>query len=270
VTGQEDNSGRVPEPSRLPPVTLSGVRVVLVRPKIAANVGAAARVMRNFGLSDLALVAPEADKDDPRGRLLATHAEDVLEGARVVPDLDAAVADCALVVGTSARTGGLFRRQSAGPPEAILPQVLAALAGGPVAVVFGPESSGLSNEQVARCHYLIHIPTDDAHPALNLAQAVGICLYELCSAWRLRAGPPLSGPVPADFAAQEHMFTRLRTALEEIHFLYGDKADALMHALRHLIGRARPTEMEVKLLLGLARQIRWYVRHGDSFTEEGP
>jgi tRNA/rRNA methyltransferase len=249
-------------PSPRHPVSLARARVVLVRPKIAANVGAVARLLRNFGLDQLVLVAPEADKEDPRARLLATHAEDVLEQARVVPYLEQAVADCLLVAGTSARTGGLFRRQAVGTPEAILPQLLPALADGPVALVFGPESSGLSNEQVALCHYLIHIPTTDAHPALNLAQAVAICLYELRRAWLACTELPPQPPAPADFATQEQMFSRLRTALEEIHFLYGDKADALMHALRHLLARARPTEMEVKLLLGLARQTRWFVAHG--------
>jgi tRNA/rRNA methyltransferase len=238
--------------------------VVLVRPQTAANLGAVARVMRNLGLSDLALVAPEAEVDDPRGRLLATHSEDILERARVVPDLDAAVGDCLLVVGTSARTGGLFRRQSAGPPEEILPRLLPALAAGPAALVFGPESCGLSNDEVTRCHHLVHIPTDEAHPALNLAQAVAICLYELRRAWLAQARPTPPPERPAEFAAQEQMFARLRTALEEIHFLYGPKADSLMHALRHLLGRAQPTEMEVKLLLGLARQIRWYVAQGAS------
>ncbi len=250
------------------PLSPSVFRVVLVRPKIAANVGAVARVMRNFGLGDLVLVAPEAEKDDPRGRLLATHAEDLLERARIVPDLDAAVEDCVLVAGTSARTGGLFRRQAVGTPDKILPPLLAVAACGPVALVFGPESSGLTNEQVAHCHYLIHIPTDDAHPALNLAQAVAVCLYELRRTWLARTEPPHAPPPAADFATQEHMYARLRTALEEIHFLYGEKADALMHALRHLIARASPTEMEVKLLLGLARQIRWYVAHGRGPADE--
>jgi tRNA/rRNA methyltransferase len=262
VTGQDDNSERQADPSSAHPVTLSRARVLLVRPKTAANLGAVARVMRNFGLRDLVLVAPEAEVNDRRGRLLATHSEDILDSARVVPDLDAAVGDCLLIAGTSARTGGLFRRQAVGAPEEILPRLLLALASGPVGLVFGPESSGLSNEEIARCHHLIHIPTDEAHPALNLAQAVAICLYELRRAWLAGAGPPGTAEPLADFATQEHMFARLRTALEEIHFLYGPKADALMHGLRHLLGRARMTEMEVKLLLGLARQIRWYVAHG--------
>jgi tRNA/rRNA methyltransferase len=224
--------------------------------------------MRNFGLNDLVLVAPEAQVDDPRGHLLATHAADILERARTVPDLDAAVGDCLLVVGTSARVGGLFRRQSVGPPEEIVPRLLPMLAAGPAALVFGPESCGLSNEEVARCHYLVHIPTDEAHPALNLAQAVAICLYELRRAWLALTHPPPPPERPADFAAQEQLFARLRTALEEIHFLYGPKADALMHALRHLLGRAQPTEMEVKLLLGLSRQIRWFVAHGMAAADE--
>jgi tRNA/rRNA methyltransferase len=224
--------------------------------------------MRNLGFSDLVLVAPEAEVEDPRGRLLATHSEDILDRARIVPDLDAAVGDCLLVVGTSTRTGGLFRRQTVGPPEVILPRLLPTLAVGPAALLFGPESCGLSNEEVTRCHYLIHIPTDEAHPALNLAQAVVICLYELRRAWLAQAEPAPPPERPADFAAQEQMFAHLRPALEEIHFLYGTKADALMHALRHLLGRAQPTEMEVKLLLGLARQIRWFVAHGRTAADE--
>jgi tRNA/rRNA methyltransferase len=243
-------------------MSLANCRVVLVRTRIAANLGAAARAMRNFGLRDLVLVAPEADPADPRGRLLAAHAEEILDGARVVTGLGDAVADCAVVAATSARAGGLFRRQTLGPPEAILPRLLPAIASAPVALVFGPEPSGLTNEEVARCHYLIHIPADEAHPALNLAQAVAICLYELRRAWLAHAGPAEAPDPPAPFAAQERMFAHLRAALEEIHFLYGDKADALMHAVRHLIGRAGPTAMEVNVLHGLARQIRWFARHG--------
>jgi tRNA/rRNA methyltransferase len=241
-------------------MSLTNCRVVLVRPRIAANLGAAARVMRNFGLSELVLVAPEADPADERARLLATHSEVILAHARQVADLGDAVADCALVAGTSARVGGLFRRQAVGPPEDIMAALVMALARGPAALVFGPESSGLSNEEVTRCHYLIHIPAEPGHPALNLAQAVAICLYELRQAWLARTVPAADHEPPAPVAAQEQMFDHLRTALEEIHFLYGAKAAPLMHAVRHLIGRAQPSALEVDLLHGLARQIRWYVR----------
>lgn len=235
-------------------------RVVLVRPQIAANVGSVARAMRNMGLTDLVLVAPDADPADPRAFQLATHGDDVLRRCRTVADFGEAVADCVLVAGTSARVGGLVRRQSVGTPEEIMPHVVAALHPGPAALVFGPEPSGLTNEEVTRCHFLIHIPTDPSCPALNLAQAVAICLYELRRTWLRQAEPRQPAP-RAPFADQERMFDQLRDALERIHFLYGDKADALMHGLRHLLGRAGPSPMEVNVLLGLARQIRWFAEH---------
>jgi tRNA/rRNA methyltransferase len=238
-------------------------RVVLVRPKVAANIGSAARVLRNMGLTDLVLVAPDADPADPRAELLATpHAVELLHSARVVPTFDKAVSDCQLVAATSANVGGLFRRQSVGTPEQIMPHLLRVLPAGPAALVFGPEPSGLSNEEVARCHYLVHIPTDLGYPALNLAQAVAICVYALRIEY-LRQTAAIALPEPtAAFAEQERMYEHLRAALTELHFLYGDRADVLMHALRHLIGRAGPTAMEVKLLHGLARQIEWQVRTG--------
>jgi tRNA/rRNA methyltransferase len=239
---------------------LEQCRVVLIRPHIAANLGATARAMRNMGLADLVLVAPECDPLDPRARQLSTHGEAILHQARVVADFGAAVADCVLVAGTSARTGGLFRRQSLGTPDKIMPALIDALTPGPVALVFGPEPSGLTNDEVTRCHFLIHIPADPTYPALNLAQAVAICLYELRRAWLKRTALTATEPA-ASFAAQEQMLERLRVALEEIHFLYGPKADALMHALRHLLGRAGLTPMEVDVLNGLARQIRWFAAH---------
>jgi tRNA/rRNA methyltransferase len=231
---------------------------VLVRPQVAANLGAVARVMRNLGLSDLILVDPAANPGDPQARRLSTHGEDILKRCRVVSDLREAVGDCGLVVATSARTGGLFRRQSVGTPEDLAARLAEVMASAPVALVFGPEPTGLTNAEVARCHALIHIPTDRTYPALNLAQAVAICLYELRKAWLQRTAPRVAPEAPAPFADQERMFDRLRQALEDVHFLYGEKADALMHGLRHLIGRAGPTPMEVELLFGLARQLRWF------------
>jgi tRNA/rRNA methyltransferase len=239
-----------------------------VRPRIAANLGAVARVMRNMGLGDFVLVQPEADPADPEARKLSTHGEEILRQARVASCLSDAVRDCTLVAATSARTGGLFRRQSMGPPDEIIPLLVEQLDHTPVALVFGPEATGLTNAEIASCHYLIQIPTDPGYPALNLAQAAAICLYELRRAWLKRCSRrhETSELKSHDFSystfeAQERMFVDLKAALEQIHFLYGPKADALMHALRHLIGRAKPSEMEIDVLLGLARQIRWYVEH---------
>ncbi len=238
---------------------LSRCRVVLVRPQFAGNVGSVARVMRNMGLSDLVLVAPEADINDRQARQLSTHGEEILDRARIVSDFGDAIADCVFVAATSARKGGLFRRQSVGLPEEVAAILVEALPSGPAAVVFGPERTGLTDEEVTRCHHLLHIPAAEDYAALNLAQAAAITLYEVRRAWLRRTSDiPLSQQEqPAPFADQERAFEQLRLALEEIHFLYGEKGPVLMHGLRHLIGRARPSAMEVRLLLGVARQIQY-------------
>jgi tRNA/rRNA methyltransferase len=241
------------------PMSLHNCRVVLVRTQIAGNLGATARVMRNFGLDQLVLVAPQADRLSEEARKLSTHGEEILNQARVVATLGEALADCVMVAATSARLGGLFRKQTLGTPETVMPLLLDAGTTGPVALVFGPEPSGLSNEEISLCNYLITIPADASYPALNLAQAVAVCLYELRRA-ALACTPPQREPI-APFDSQDRMFAELRTALEQIHFLYGAKADPLFHAMRHLIGRAGPTTMEVDLLFGLARQIQWWVNH---------
>ncbi len=245
----------------MPVPPLTQCRVVLVRPQKAGNVGSTARVMRNMGLTELVLVAPEADVRGREAKRLSTHGQDILDRARIVEQFEEAVADCVMVAGTSARSGGLFRKQSAGTLADIVPRVLSALPSGPIALIFGPERTGLTNEEVARCHYLMHIPTDASYPALNLAQAVAITLYELRTAWlREWNGEPVHEWKPADHKSLEHMFGQLEHALEAIHFLYGPKGDSLMHAVRHLISRALPSEMEVDVLRGLARQLEWAAR----------
>jgi tRNA/rRNA methyltransferase len=230
-------------------------RVVLIRPHYAGNLGATARVMHNFGLSRLVLVSPIADHHDREARRLSTHGEFILDQAELVGTLEEAVADCALVAATSANTAGLFRG-AAGSIRDLMPQL--ATSAGPVALVFGPEPDGLTNAEISICHYLLHIPTAPEYPALNLAQAVAVCLYE----WRLARLPAFeTSAEPAPFAQQQRMFEHLRAGLEAIHFLYGPKADTLMHALRQLIARAQPSEPELKLLHGLARQLEWIARH---------
>lgn len=235
---------------------MNACRVVLVRPEIAANVGSAARVMCNFGASELVLVAPVADWLGESARQLATpHAAHLLDQARVVPDLATAVAECVLVCGTSARTGGLYRRQSVAPPEQVAPVLVKAMASGRVALVFGPEPCGLSNDEVMQCAHLIHVPTEESCPALNLAQAVAVCLYEVRRVWL--EGVKGEAVELATHAELARMFDRLEEALKEIRYLRGSRDEALMHGLRHLIGRAQPSPMEVRLLIGLARQMRW-------------
>jgi tRNA/rRNA methyltransferase len=179
---------------------MQACRVVLVRTEVPGNIGATARVMRNFGLDDLVLVAPVADRLDAQARAMATHhAVEVLERARVIPDLASALADCVLAAATSALTGGLYRRQTVGPPEVVAAALALAMPSGKVALVFGPEPHGLTNEEVARCHFLMHIPANEEYSALNLAQAVAIGVYEVHKAWRLggAASRPSEPEAPA-------------------------------------------------------------------------
>jgi tRNA/rRNA methyltransferase len=258
------------------------VRVVLVRPRVPENIGATARIMRNFGFTELTLVSPEVGPDERQARRLSTHGESILDRARIVEDLGQAVAECVLVCATSARTGKRIRGQF-DTPRQIARRMVDSLAAGPVGLVFGPERTGLNDGEITRCHHFVHIPAARSYPALNLAQAVAICLYEIrCALVEKRYDSTVPEPVqvisesspdmgadeassrsePAPFSEQEAMFNHLREALEAIHFLYGPKADSLMHGLRRLIGRARPTHPEVGILHGLARQILWCVdRH---------
>jgi tRNA/rRNA methyltransferase len=240
-------------------------RVVLVRTENPANIGAAARVMRNMGVRDLVLVCPAADPRDERARQLATHhAAGLLDRCRVVPDLEAALEDCLVAAAASARTGGLFRRQTVVAPDEAALRLVGGMAGGPVALVFGPESSGLSNEEVLRCPYLVHIPADEEYPALNLAQAVAICLYEVRRCWlRQQQGPAGAGAGVATWGQQARVFAHLQSALTRVRYLRGVRGEALMHALRNLISRACPTGMEVRMLHGLARQLHWVADRAD-------
>ena len=250
---------------------LANARVVLVRPHYPGNLGAVARAMCNFGLNQLTLVEPFADPKSEEARRLSTHGEHVLEAAVVVPTLDEAVADCRVVLATSANVEGLYRTHNYGRPEEVLPAVVEVLPDGPCALVFGPEPSGLSNAEIARCHGLVRILTDSRCPSLNLSHAVAIVLYELRRLWLQSAGAaarPTQKVAP--FADQERMFDSLRDALERVHFLWGPKTDSLMHAVRHLIARARPSPNEVRILFGLARQLRWVAEHGVSAAPSEP
>ena len=251
-----------PTPPPLPPQAGGGggqstlaCRVILVRPHYPGNIGATARIMGNMGLDDLALVEPVADPLDPAAKQMSTHSEAILHRARIVSTLAEALADRHLAVATSASSAGLYRQQ-AGPPDQVLAGVAAALGDGKrVALVFGPEPTGLTNDEIAQCQGLVTIPTADTHPSLNLAQAVAICLYELHK--HLIPRPP-PGEEPPTLAEMERLFGHLRESLEAIHFLYGDKAEPLMHALRQMLGRANLTAPETKILHGLARQILWH------------
>jgi tRNA/rRNA methyltransferase len=243
-------------------MSLSKCRIVLVHTHYAGNLGATARVMRNFGLSDLVLVAPYAYTTNPEAVRMARDGLGILNSARIVPELGDALADCVYSFATSSMTAGVWRSGTIGTVAEKMPELIAASDAGPVAIVFGPEPHGLSNDEISRCNGMVYVPVDAEYGSLNLAQAVAICCYELRKAWSksendARGQPEVPARSVAPFEDQERMFEHLREAFTAIGYLWGEKADALMHAVRHLVGRSQPTPQEVKLLHGLARQMLW-------------
>jgi len=242
-------------PQSLVPVDdgLPNLRIVLVRPRGSANVGAAARAMKNMGVRDLTLVRP-AVRRFKAAEAMAVHARDLVRNARVVADVGEAVGDCTLVVGTTCR-GGPYR-EGAEDAQALAPHVLEATAHGPVAVLFGPEDHGLTNDDLRVCQRLITIDTSPAYASLNLAQAVLLVCYELRRA--ARAGRRVPRAVtPARVAEVERMYRHLQRALLSIGFLHPQNPEHVMFALRALFGRTALADHEVRILLGLARQIEW-------------
>lgn len=234
--------------------------IVLLRTKYAGNLGATVRAMANFGVSDLRLVNPEADLNSSEARALASHGEHLLQQARLFPSLSDAVADCVWVAGTSARLGGLFRQVNVLPSRDGMKIAAQQAASGKIALVFGPEDRGLLNEEVTKCHRLIYITAHPDYNVLNLAQAVAICLYEWFQATHDKPAVEKQEGV-VTFKDTDRTLNHLEQALREIHFIWGEKADFVAHAIRSLLIRSQPDEMEIKLLHGMARQILWYVNH---------
>lgn len=237
--------------------TLARCRVVLVRTEVAGNIGAVARVMANFGFPELVLVSPVADPLSEEAISRSTHGESVLRAARRVHSLDEALDGCLATTAASARTAGLAREHRIGTPSEVLPRLAQWMDRGPVALVFGPEPSGLTNAEVARCDHLVNIPTDPNCPALNLSHAVAVCLYEL----QRTEFVTTVRDVPAPDHEREAMFQHLRASLEAVHFLWNEKAELLFTGLRQLLNRAEPTHKEVMLLHGVASQLEWVVRN---------
>lgn len=233
------------------------IRIVLVGTSHPGNIGSAARAMKVMGLDSLWLVAPERF---PSGEAtaLAAGADDVLQRARVVPDVQAAIADCGLVVGTTAR-GRHLPWRVVEPREAAL-EIAAAAEVGEVAILFGNERTGLENAHVQSCHSLLTIPTGAAYSSLNLAMAVQVVAYEVCLALRDRCAPePLrnEGPVPlASAADMEKFYAHLGQVLDEIDFRDRTNSGHLMTRLKRLFQRAVLDQNEMNILRGILTAVQ--------------
>ncbi len=234
------------------------------------NIGGAVRAMKNMGLSELYLVDPkEYPADEAVWR--AAGAAELLESVVVVPTLDDAVADCALVVGTSAR-----ERRIPWPlvtPRECADRAWAEAAQHKVAIVFGREDRGLTNDELHRCNYHVHIPANPEYSALNLATAVQVICYEIrMTALAAEQGKPVTfddwDMPPADHRAIELYYEHLQETLQILGFLEPNNPRQTMTRLRRLFSRARLDEMELNILRGVLTSTQNYIFHTDKKLAE--
>ncbi len=224
------------------------IRFVLCETSHPGNIGAAARAIKTMGFSELVLVDPQ-DFPSAEADARASGAVDVLARARVVSNLQEAVADCGMVYGTSAR-----RRKMRWPelnPRECAQQSLETLSGSPVAIVFGTERSGLSNEQMDLCNALVYIPANPDYSSLNLASAVQLIAYELHFAVGEFQAPQTSEFPPATGADMELFYEHLRRVMVSSGFMDPDNPRQLERKLRRLFNRAHPDVNELGILRGV-------------------
>jgi tRNA/rRNA methyltransferase/tRNA (cytidine32/uridine32-2'-O)-methyltransferase len=225
------------------------VRIILVGTTHAGNIGGAARAMKNMGLDDLMLVNPkEFPHEDATAR--ASGAEDVLQAVRVVDNLKDALKDCTYVAGASARSRTIGWPSMA--PRECAERLLKESQQGTVAAVFGPEKSGLTNDDLDRCNTLLTIPTVSGFSSLNLAMAVQVLSYELRVASIEKAENDYSPETPLATGEElELLYTHLESVLTRSGFLNPDNPRHLMRRLRRLFIRAEPDQNEINILRGI-------------------
>ncbi len=234
------------------PVSLHSVRIVLLQTSHPGNLGAVARAMKVMGLRDLVLVEPKCAIDD-EARARASGAVDVLENARICASLEEALADTVLAAACTSRRRDL--PHPAFTPRQAAPEMLKLAQTGPVAVVFGSETFGLSNEQLMKCRWLLNIPSNPDYASLNLGAAVQVLAYELrCT----QEDTVLSLPEfqPATHAAQENLLTEMEKVLVEINFLDPANPKRLMPRLRRFFAKAGLADGEVAIWRGILNAAR--------------
>ncbi|MUG29508.1 tRNA (cytosine(32)/uridine(32)-2'-O)-methyltransferase TrmJ [Aeromonas salmonicida] len=233
---------------------LDQIRIVLVNTSHTGNMGSAARAMKTMGLTRLVLVDPQTLPDDS-AHALAAGASDVLANARVVSTLDEAIADCGLVIGTSARSRTLswpmLDSREAG--EKAVGEGMKH----PVALVFGRERTGLTNDELQKCHYHVAIPANPEYSSLNLAMAVQTICYEVRMCWLQDQAPEVESEADYPSAHQlEGFYQHLEQTLLKTGFIADDHPGQVMSKLRRLFNRARPEAIELNILRGILTSIQ--------------
>ncbi len=239
------------------PNPLDNVSVVLVGTLQAGNIGSAARAMKNMGVRRLKLVSPR-QRVNAECRRLAGKAMDLVENAEVFETFEEAIDDAGVVAATTSARDRSHRRPLVTPREAA-PTLLAHARHQKIALVFGPERSGLSEEQIAKSQILVSIPASPEYPVLNLAQSVLLVVYEL---GLLQNALPASRAKVAPQPQRQEMFDQIQRVLIRIGFLSSGNPETMMNSIRKLLDQPSLTLRDVRIVRGIMSQIDWFVREG--------
>jgi tRNA/rRNA methyltransferase len=250
--------------------SLHHIRIILVEPAGALNLGSIARVMKNMGLTQLVIVNPQCEVLGEEATRMSVHAIDLLKTAQIVPDLPTALSGCTRVIATTARDRAIPTQLET--PRQALPWLIESSQ--PTALIFGREDSGLTNAELNYASRYIRIPVGSEYSSLNLAQAVGVCAYELqmcvnSDALKLSAAMTQMPQQPdiAPIELVEGYYQQLETLLLDIGYLLPHTAAHRMEKIRRLYNRSQLSPNEVALLRGILRQVRWAIVGGASPPE---
>jgi tRNA/rRNA methyltransferase len=241
---------------------LDRVRIILVEPAGARNVGSTARVMANMGLSHLSIVNPQCDWAGEEAQHMAVRGRDILANAQIVSDLPTALAGCQRVVATTHREDLPSLPVSPATALTWLWEVPA-----DTAIIFGREDCGLTNQELDFAQRYLRIPVAAAYTSLNLAQAVGICAYELYQLAQAETAPPISTKSLATADNIDRYCQQLETLLLKVGYLQTHTAPSRMSKLRRIANRAALSEEELALLWGISSQINWQLEHPDKISQ---
>lgn len=250
---------------------LSHIKIILVEPAGALNVGSVARSMKNMGLNQLILVQPHCDYLGEDGRKMAVHGVDILENAQCVQTLAEALTGCYKAIATTGRSCAI--PMTLETPVNALPWLLADHQ--EAGLIFGPEDRGLNNEELSFAQRFICIPTHNAYSSLNLAQAVTVCVYELYQAsleeqtghQKTKFTFPSVTEESASLDLLEGYYQHLEEFLLKIGYLYSHTAPVKMQKFRRLFNRNQLTTAEVTMLRGILRQAEWAINHHQQLTK---
>jgi len=228
------------------------VRVILVEPKLEENIGAVARVMKNFGFSELYLVRPRSI--GRKALTVASHAADVVESCVITPSLEEALRGSDIAIGTTAKLATSERKHLR---AFLTPRELKNVCRGKVSIVFGREDVGLLNEELRMCDVVVHIPTDRRYPVMNVSHAAAVILYELYlgSKTQRKRGRGRLGR-PASFEERTQFYEHLLQFLDKIQYAEHKKERALL-VVKRIFGRAAVTSRELRALRGILRKAIW-------------